>query len=225
MDGTRIVMVRHGESRAQELRIVGGHKGCEGLSDRGRAQVEALRDRWAARTEVDGQVALYASLMPRAIETAEILAPVLGDPDIERDCDLCEHHPGEGDGLPWATFDERYPHPVDGWSPDFRRDPGGETWNEMAARVRGAFDRLVERHPGETVVVACHGGVIVQTMIRWFNLDPAFDGERAWFSPENSSITEWRRADNPYGNRVGGWELVRFNDHAHLSGTSLLPER
>ena len=26
---------------------------------------------------------------------------------------------------------------------------------------------------------------------------------------------------NPYGNRSGDWELVRFNDHAHLAGRSL----
>ena len=47
MDGTRIVMVRHGESVAQERRIVGGQR-RQGLAAAGRAQVEALRDRLAA---------------------------------------------------------------------------------------------------------------------------------------------------------------------------------
>ena len=51
--------------------------------------------------------------------------------------------------------------------------------------------------------MACHGGVIVQTMIRWLLIDPMATGERAWFSPENSSITEWRFGPNPYGNRTG----------------------
>ena len=222
MEGTRIVMVRHGESMAQERRIVGGHRGCTGLSSRGRAQVAALRDRWKDTGEVEGDVVLYASLMPRAIETAGILAPALGDPEVRQDCAFCEHHPGEGDGLLWSEFDERYPHPDEGWHPDVRRDPGGETWNEMAARVKDGFDRLVAEHPGRTVVVACHGGVIVQTMLRWLLIDPMATGERAWFSPENSSVTEWRYGPNPYGNRSGEWELVRFNDHAHLSGTSLV---
>ncbi|HEX6420431.1 MAG TPA: histidine phosphatase family protein [Acidimicrobiales bacterium] len=218
MEGTRIVMVRHGESLAQEQRIVGGHKGCRGLSQRGRAQVTALRERWAAGREITGDVALYASVMPRAVETAEILASALGGPGVIRDCDFCEHHPGEGDGLTWDRFDALYPHPGDAWTPDHRRDPGGETWREMAARVAAALDRLVERHPGGTVVVACHGGTIVQSMIRWLAIDPLAPGERAWFSPENASITEWRRAANPYGTRTGSWELVRFNDHAHLFG-------
>ena len=87
--------------------IVGGHEGCRGLSDRGRRQVEALRDRLVATGELRAD-ALYASVLPRAIQTAEILAPALGGLDVRQDCDLCEHHPGEGDGLTWAEFEERY---------------------------------------------------------------------------------------------------------------------
>ncbi len=221
MDGTRIVMVRHGESLAQERRIVGGHQGCQGLSERGRAQVEALRDRVSGTGELGAEVVLYASLMPRAVETAHILAPVLGDPDILQDCGLCEHHPGEGDGLSWEVFDERYPHGPDGFQPDFRRAPGSETWNEMAARVTAAVDRLVERHRGRTVVVASHGGVIVQSMMRFLGVDPG-GTDRAWFSPENASLTEWRWGANPYSRHTLEWELVRFNDHAHLAGKPAL---
>ena len=88
----------------------------------------------------------------------------------------------------------------------------------------GNEDEVVERHAGGTVVVACHGGVIVQAMIRWLGLDPFGSpeaGERAWFSPANASITEWRHGRNPYGAGNETWELVRFNDHAHLVGTPL----
>ena len=109
MEGTRIVLVRHGESRAQELGILGGHDGCTGLSDLGREQVGLLRDRLAATGELADATALYSSLMPRAIETAEILAPALGGLEVRRECDFCEGHPGEADGLTWAELDERYP--------------------------------------------------------------------------------------------------------------------
>jgi broad specificity phosphatase PhoE len=100
------VLVRHGESMAMVDSVVGGHEGCRGLSDLGRRQVEALRDRLAATGELRAD-ALYASVLPRAIETAEILAPALGGLDVRQDCDLCEQHPGEGDGLTWAEFEER----------------------------------------------------------------------------------------------------------------------
>src|SRR5918995_2914567 len=153
MDGTRIVLVRHGESQAQERGIVGGHKGCRGLSARGRLQAEALRDRWKATDELGEVAALYASVMPRAVETAEILAPAFGDPDVVQDCGFCEHHPGKGDGLSWEDYERLYPFPPDGWHLDMRRDPGGETWREMADRVAAGMDRLVERHARSTVVV------------------------------------------------------------------------
>jgi probable phosphoglycerate mutase len=216
MEGTRIVMVRHGESMAQQLRIVGGHDGCTGLSERGRAQVAALRDRLARTGELGEDVVLYASLMPRAVETAELLAPALGDPEVHQDCDLCENHPGEGDGIPWEEFEARYPYPEGRYDPDHRRVPGGETWNEMRVRVDRAIDGLIERHPGRTVVLASHGGPIVQAMIRFLAIDPSVEERRAWFSPENTSLTEFRYAVNPYARATLHWEMVRFNDHAHL---------
>jgi probable phosphoglycerate mutase len=215
VDGTRIVLVRHGESRAQELRIVGGHKGCAGLSDRGRAQVGALADRLRRTGELDGTVALYSSIMPRAVETAGILADALAVDDVHQECDFCEHHPGEGDGLAWTEYEERYPAP-DVWDPHLRRDPGAETWAEMADRVARGLDALIERHPGDTVVVACHGGVVIQSMFRWLALDAGGDG-RAWMNPMNSSMTEWRFGTNPFDKATLPLELVRFNDHAHLT--------
>jgi broad specificity phosphatase PhoE len=77
-EGTRIVLVRHGESRAQELGILGGHSGCQGLSHLGRRQVTLLRERLAATGELAGASTLYASIMPRAVETAEIIAAAIG---------------------------------------------------------------------------------------------------------------------------------------------------
>jgi probable phosphoglycerate mutase len=217
---TRLVLVRHGESRGQEDRFVAGHDGCKGLSVRGRAQVIALRDRLAATGELGGDVVLYASVMPRAVETATILAPALGEPEVRQSCDLCEFHPGIGDGLPWDEFDARFPRP-DGavFDPDYRRVPGGDTWNEMMARVGGAIDRLIADHRGSTIVVACHGGPIVQVVLRFLAIDAGDRTRpRAWLSPENASLTELRQGTSPYETGTLDWELVRYNDVAHLAG-------
>lgn len=216
MEGTRIVLVRHGESMAQELGILGGHAGCQGLSSRGRDQVAALRERLRSTQELLGAQALYASVMPRAIETAEILAPALGGLEVRTECDFCEGHPGEADGLSWAELDERYP--AEQWSADARRAPGWETWREMGERVGRAIESLVRRHAGETVVVACHGGVVVHAMLHFLSLDDGSTHQRAWISPENTSLTEWRFAPNPYVKDTLPVELVRFNDTAHLLG-------
>lgn len=215
MEGTRIVLVRHGESRAQELGILGGHAGCTGLSDTGRSQVTRLRDRLLDTGELTEASALYASVMPRAIETAEMLSPALGGLEVRPECHFCEGHPGDADGLSWQELDERFPAGSD-WNAGSRRAPGWETWLEMGDRVAGALESLVERHAGETVVVACHGGVVVHAMLHYMGLEAAGGDARAWIAPDNSSLTEWRFAPNPYLKSTLPVQLVRYNDHAHL---------
>lgn len=219
--GTRIVLVRHGESRAQELGILGGHTGCQGLSEVGRRQVTLLRDRLAATAELAGASALYSSVMPRAVETAEIIAPALGGLEVRPECGFCEVHLGEADGLTREELDRRFPA---GAGPGtVRRAPGWETWEEMSVRVTRALESLVERHPGETVVVACHGGVVVHAMLRYLGLDPVADDGRAWMAPDNSSLTEWRFASNPFAKSTLPVQLVRYNDHGHLAALERHP--
>src|SRR5207302_10759822 len=105
MSTTRLVLVRHGESRAIVDEIVGGHEGCKGLTDDGRRQAQALHHRLARTHELDDAAAVYSSILPRAIETAEIIAPAIGGGHrVEQDCDLCEIHPGEGDALGCAEL-------------------------------------------------------------------------------------------------------------------------
>ena len=72
-----MVLIRHGEAVCNVSGVCGGQLGCRGLTDRGRRQVEGLRDRLLETGELAGADVLYASVLPRAIETAELLAPAL----------------------------------------------------------------------------------------------------------------------------------------------------
>ena len=86
----------------------GRPRGYVGLSGTGRAQAAALGTRLAAagfRPDV-----VVTSVLPRAVETAAVLTPYLGlDPTVTtRDCDLCERHPGEADGLTWDQLVAQY---------------------------------------------------------------------------------------------------------------------
>lgn len=131
-------------------------------------------------------------------------------------CDLCERHPGEGDGLGVEEYDQRYPAPPE-WTPDEVRSPGAESWAAMGRRVARVLTALLARHPGQVIVVVCHGGVIEHSMVRWLELDPLRQDTRAWIKPVNSSITEWRIAANPFrGAGALPVQLVRYNDHAHV---------
>jgi probable phosphoglycerate mutase len=208
---TRIVLVRHGEAECNLNRVVGGVKGCTGLTALGRRQVAALADRLYESGELREATTLYSSVLPRAVETAERLRPVVGPgpatlgPVVE-DCELCELHPGESDGMSWNDVIELF------GVPDWDRDPGapiapgGESWAGFIVRASDAVRTLARRHPGEMVVAAVHAGVIEATMISFLGIRPEVY-RRGWLHIVHASITEW--AWVPGEDR---WILVRFND-------------
>ena len=210
---TRLVLVRHGESQAQVDRIVGGPTGCKGLSDLGVRQVEALRRRWE---QVGFRAdALYSSTLPRAVETAEILAPVLGltgKPDDE----LCEWRPGECDGIAWEEYVETYNVDVRA-HPYTPLSPGGESLAEFLTRAGACLHRLVREHAGDTIVAACHGG-IVEASIRAFMALPTQTTRSFDLHTENTSVTEWEATGGP--DQPLRWRLLRFGDAAHLESLS-----
>ena len=205
--GTCLVLVRHGEARCNVDGVVGGMRGDGSLTARGRDQVRALRDRLARSGEFDDLSALYTSTLPRAVETAAILAPVLPEALVPvADRDLCELHPGEADGLTWEEVARRY------GSREWREDPlapfapGGESRLAFYERCERTLARLVERHPGERVLVVAHGGVIEQAMKILYGDEPS---ARLGLRTDNASVTEIEFD----GSRR---RLLRYNDVAPL---------
>ena len=207
---TRLVLIRHGESVAQVEGYASGHDTCRGLSELGRRQVSALRDRLSRTGEIRADVIL-TSHMQRAIETAAMLAPAIGGLDAVRDCDLCEMHPGDAEGLPWDEVKQRWP----GWGPGMAIADGGEAWEAFEARVGRALRRYAEAHHGKTIVAAVHGGVIGHSWRALLGIDEVPAAEI-----RNASITEWEHSAPPYDDGEPSWRLVRFNDFAHLEGIS-----
>jgi len=201
------VIVRHGEAVSNAEDIIAGHDGCRGLTERGRRQVGALADRVRRTGELEEAAVLYSSVLRRAVETAEILRPALGDVAYEASCTLCERHPGEADGLTWAEFDAVYGRLLPADDPERPLSPGGESWIDLLDRAEEALYQLAGSHPGEMIVVSGHGGVISASLIRFLGLPE--HGSLTRFHPDNASITEWAFT----GAR---WWLVRFNDAAHL---------
>ena len=149
--------------------------------------------------------AVYTSVLPRAIETAQRIARGLPDVEPVADCDLCELHPGEADGLTWGEYLERYGAPDWGTDPGRPFSPGGESWSGFFERCRGALDAIARRHRGERVVVVAHGGVVEQAMKLNRGSDP---GARLLLTTENCSMTELELD--------GARRLLRYNDCAPL---------
>jgi len=94
-------MVRHGESRANAEGIAGGPKGDGGLTALGRAQAAALADRLVSSKELAGASALYCSDLPRARQTAEIIARGLpAHLELLEEPGIAEISVGEGGASP-----------------------------------------------------------------------------------------------------------------------------
>jgi len=205
--GSRLVIIRHGEAVSNAEDVIAGHLTCKGLTPHGRRQVEALATRLARTKELEGAAALYSSILPRAVETAEILAPALGGLEVRQTCDLCERHVGEADGMTWRDYEARYGVMRPGDDPERELAPGGESWREFLDRAEAALYDVMMAHPGGLAVVAAHGGIIGASMVRFLGLSDHGAGLRG--HPDNSSITEWAWT----GVR---WWLVRYNDGGHL---------
>ncbi|HUP84266.1 MAG TPA: histidine phosphatase family protein [Acidimicrobiales bacterium] len=209
---TRLVLVRHGEAQSFVEGVIGGHQGCTGLSDLGRRQAAALRDRLARTGELSDATAIYTSTLPRAIETADVLSPAVGGHASRSSCELCELHVDERlDGRPFEQFSEWYDwpptsNPYVGWT------DGAEPWAEFVVRVGRELDRIVREHAGETIVVVCHGGVIGAALSVFAEL-PLRQPFRLHIA--NTSLTEWVLEPDPRGTER--WTLSRFNDAAHLA--------
>ncbi len=224
---THLYLIRHAEAVSNVVPIVGGMRGDMGLTPRGMAQAERLRDRLSASGEISASV-LIASTLPRARRTAEIVAPALGLPIIWDD-DVQELRPGAADGMPESEFIARY------GKPDFEHDPyrpiapDGESWAQFMLRVAGMLHRMAREHSGKNVVIVTHGGVIDGSFITFFGISQLAQRQVRFYTL-NTSLTHWERIAEE--NQPVRWRLVAYNDAAHLDGalrdsgplTTLRPE-
>jgi probable phosphoglycerate mutase len=206
----RLILVRHGDAHAGFHGPIAGPTGCAGLTPLGRLQAAALRDHLAGSGRVRADV-LVASVLPRAIETATIIGPGLGLEVSDRDCDLCEVHTGEADGVDWSEYNDRYGSFDMEAEPDRPFAPGGDSWSGFHDRVQATLARLARDHAGRTVVAVCHAGVIMASLRLLLGIaDPSTS---AHLRPTNTGLTEWEHDPD-----AGTWILRSYNEADHLLG-------
>jgi probable phosphoglycerate mutase len=164
---TRFIVVRHGETRWNVEARIQGQKDSD-LTEEGVAQAEAI----AARLKGESFDRIVSSDLGRAHETARRIAAT-GAREITLDARFRERHFGYGEGLSYAEVDRLYPGAfsrVRDTDPDYVI-PGGESRRAFHARVVAGFESLAREHPGETVVVVTHGGVLA-TLYRHIHAIP-----------------------------------------------------
>ena len=157
-----VVLVRHGET---PLTVSGAYSGSSvdgpPLTARGREQAAGAaelvarigRDVWA---DVPVPTELLASPMVRAQETAGVIGRRLGLPvrteRIFAECDF-----GDWEGLTAAQIELRWPGQLKVWHDDASvRAPGGESIEDVGARMRTGLRTVRDAGIDRTVVVVTH---------------------------------------------------------------------
>jgi probable phosphoglycerate mutase len=152
---TLVLLVRHGVTPTTGRLLPGRRRGLH-LSDEGRRQADALAARLAA---VPAIAAIYSSPLERARETVAPLAKARGLA-VRVEPGLLESDLGAWTGLTLKRAARRPEWAVVQRHASAFRFPGGESFVEMQARMASTVARLVERHRGQTIVVASHADPI-----------------------------------------------------------------
>jgi probable phosphoglycerate mutase len=150
---TTIHLARHGETDWNREVRWQGHLDPP-LNAVGREQARALAEALAD----EPIAAVYSSDLRRALDTAEIIAGRL-KLAAHANASLRELDVGDWSGQTLAELRARYPAPVERWErsgePGWK---GGESHEDMAARVLQTIRAIAAAHEGEEVLVVSHGG-------------------------------------------------------------------
>jgi len=150
------LLVRHAEVEESYHKIFGGQIDMN-LSQRGHEQASILA-KFLHDKNID---AIYASPMKRVQQT---LAPFLknGAPAQTIMPALREVHFGDWTGLNWEQVCAKFNLHTTEWLDHIERGlaPNGESGPQFRARVEPCLRDIIKNHPGETIGIFCHGGVV-----------------------------------------------------------------
>lgn len=200
---TRVLLVRHGQTAWNVETRIQGHLDV-GLNEHGRWQAARLAEALADEA-VD---AIYTSDLQRARDTALALGRRLGL-DVRDEPGLRERAFGGFEGATFQELQERHPEATLRWrrrDPDFEPPGGGESLEAFFARSVAVAERLARAHPGGSIALFTHGGVL-DCLYRAATGQP-LQAPRSWVLG-NASVNRLL-----YGGE--GFVLVGWNDARHL---------
>lgn len=200
---TRLIAIRHGETAWNADGRLQGQLDIP-LNARGQRQAACLAE--ALRHE--DLAAIYSSDLCRARATAQALAGPLGLA-VHTDAGLRERCFGVFEGATREEVALRWPEERVRWQ---SRDPehtppGGESLRVFSARCVASASRLAQAHPGQTIALVCHGGVL-DSLYRAAT-GQALDAPRTWLLT-NAGINRLLHSG-------GRFTLVGWSDTSHLA--------
>ncbi|NRR32574.1 histidine phosphatase family protein [Oxalobacteraceae bacterium] len=208
---TSIILIRHGETAWNAVRRLQGHTDID-LNPEGERQARALASALAAEP-VDH---IVASDLLRASRTAGFAADLHGKP-VQIDAQLRERCYGVFEGMLYADIERQYPEEYALWQArdiDAVMPPGlrvAESFRAFYGRSIAAITSWALRHPGQTLALVAHGGVLECAYREAVGM--SLDSPRD-FQVKNASINRFRFAG-------GKLSLDSWGEVEHLGLASL----
>lgn len=223
-----LILIRHGESQGNvaatdaqlagvEVITVPARDADVTLSHAGQDQALALGRALAGIPADLVPDAVVSSPYVRARQTAEIAVESAGwRVAVRTDERLRDRELGILDMLTWHGVERRLPDEAERrrWLGKFYyRPPGGESWADVALRLRSVLGELNSLGMGHRVMLVCHDAVIL--LMRYI-LEGMTEQEvldlAAGTSVLNASMTRYVRPEGQ-----GPWTLESFNVADHLT--------
>lgn len=209
---TVTVLARHGATELSLEKRFSGRGGFDApLASLGIAQAKALAKELAEREPFDR---IISSPLLRTRQTAQYVADQTGV-TVEVEDGFAECAFGEWDGFTFAEVKERWPIELEEWlaSTDVP-PPGGESFEECDQRVSNARRRVIERYPGQRLLIVAHVtpikvlvcsaiGAPLTSLFR-MELPPCSLSTVAWFPDGNASMFGFADAAHLRGIVISG---------------------
>jgi broad specificity phosphatase PhoE len=181
---TTLFLVRNADTDFTRDGRVAGRRDIS-LSAAGRAQAGELRDRIvASKHEV---VEILASPLPRAVETAEIIATALGQ-GVVRDPRLIDFDAGRWEGQPHRDIvgTPEYQRFIE--DPISESIPGGEKIGDVRDRIVASVSQaLADNELGANILVVSHAGPLRVLLAHYLGMN-LIHYHRLRLSPTSLSI-------------------------------------
>ena len=155
----RLVLVRHAETVGNRQQRWTGWSHTP-VSELGHEQIRRTAARLAQEQDEFG--ALYSSPLDRAWQTAGQIGKAICRPPTPLAA-LKEMHFGELEAIQSERFATDHPEIYQRWQQWTDESfgwPGGETRRAFRTRVANALEQLAADHPGGTILIVTHSGVI-----------------------------------------------------------------
>ncbi|QOY95258.1 histidine phosphatase family protein [Massilia sp. UMI-21] len=203
---TTILLIRHGETAWNAERRLQGHLDIA-LNAEGERQAVLLGAALAAE-RIDH---IVSSDLQRARQTAEAIARTRGA-QVATDPALRERCYGGFEGLLYSEIATRFPREFAAWQArdvDGELPPGanrGESFRAFYERVTSAIALHAAAHPGKTIALVAHGGVLecAYRAALGLSLETPRD-----FKVLNASV-------NRFVAEAGGLRLLSWGEVGHL---------